>query len=219
MKHHIILFFILTTMPIFTHAQTDRFIPFERIENGRDLGGLVMQDGRRIKPYRLVRSGNLSRASDADVAILTERFALSNVYDFRFDAEVGGAQNRQIAGVSYTSLSTLPKAFIESFSSGRTDTTQIKSADVVDLLATYAFHPHRFYAPVIEKLSARIAEKGGGEAEQDFIGAMVGVSVKNFESALDLIDQHYGSLANYLAEAINFSTDEQQRLRDKYLTQ
>ena len=292
MKHHIILFFILTTMPIFTHAQTDRFIPFERIENGRDLGGLVMQDGRRIKPYRLVRSGNLSRASDADVAILTERFALSNVYDFRFDAEVGGAQNRQIAGVSYTRLSTLPKAFIESFSSGRTDTTQIKSADVVDLLATYAFHPqaqemarrlyptivmdttsqrlygdflrgvlraeggvlwhcsqgkdragwatafllaalgadrktivedfdlsNRFYAPVIEKLSARIAEKGGGEAEQDFIGAMVGVSVKTFESALDLIDQHYGSLANYLAEALNFSTDEQQRLRDKYLTQ
>ena len=83
-------------------------------------------------------------------------------------------------------------------------------------------HPdlsNRFYAPVIEKLSARIAEKGGGEAEQDFIGAMVGVSVKNFESALDLIDQHYGSLANYLAEALNFSTDEQQRLRDKYLTQ
>ena len=78
---------------------------------------------------------------------------------------------------------------------------------------------NRFYAPVIEKLSARIAEKGGGEAEQDFIGAMVGVSVKNFESAFDLIDQHYGSLANYLAEALNFSTDEQQRLRDKYLTQ
>ena len=229
--------------------------------------------------------------SDADVAILTERFALSNVYDFRFDAEVDGAQNRQIAGVSYTRLSTLPKAFIESFSSGRTDTTQIKSADVVDLLATYAFHPqaqemarrlyptivmdttsqrlygdflrgvlraeggvlwhcsqgkdragwasafllaalgadretivedfdlsNQSYARAVEAMTAKVREQGGGDEAVAFIRAMIGVSRENFEATLDMIDQKYGSLSDYIENQLGFSKEEQQQLRKKYTT-
>ena len=44
------------------HTPKDRILPFERIENGRELG-------------------------DRDVAMLKDRFQLSDVYDFRFDAE------------------------------------------------------------------------------------------------------------------------------------
>lgn len=40
------------------------------------MGGLVMQDGRTICFDRLVRSGNLSTATDADVAILKNRYQL-----------------------------------------------------------------------------------------------------------------------------------------------
>ncbi|WP_371328510.1 tyrosine-protein phosphatase [Pantoea sp. 1.19] len=38
--------------------------------NFRDLGGLVMQDGRRIRPNCLFRSGALNELSDADLALL-----------------------------------------------------------------------------------------------------------------------------------------------------
>ena len=55
-------------------AQTERTIAFEGVENGRDLGGLVMQNGKVIRTGMLVRSGNLSKATDADVAMLKERF-------------------------------------------------------------------------------------------------------------------------------------------------
>ena len=58
----------------------DRAVHFEGIENARELGGLVMQDGRTIRYGKLVRSGELSQASDADVALLKKRFALSLIH-------------------------------------------------------------------------------------------------------------------------------------------
>ena len=272
------------------HSPKDRAIPFERIENGRELGGLVMQDGRSIRWGKLVRSGNLSLASDQDVAILKDRFHLSNVYDFRFDAEAEANPDRPIDGVTVTRLSTLPQAFIAGFSSGRTDTTQIHSANVLESLAKYAFLPqaqempvklypaivmdtlsqrrygeflkgvlnakggvlwhcsqgkdragwgtafvlaalgadretivedfalsNAFYAPAVESLTERIIQMGGGESELAFIRAMVGVSVENFESTLDLIDAKYGSLGAYLENALGFTAEEQAALRNKYL--
>jgi len=123
------------------HTPKDRTIPFERIENARELGGLVMQDGRSIRWRKLVRSGNLSLASNRDAAMLTGRFRLSDVYDFRFDAEVEADPDRTMEGVTITRLSTLPQAFVDVFSSGRTDTAHIKSSNILETLAKYAFVP------------------------------------------------------------------------------
>ncbi len=69
--------------------QRERIIAFEGIENGRDMGGLVMQDGRTVRFDMLVRSGNLATATDADVAILRNQYHLSDVFDFRFDGHSG----------------------------------------------------------------------------------------------------------------------------------
>ncbi|MBR4524609.1 MAG: tyrosine-protein phosphatase [Bacteroidales bacterium] len=272
------------------HTPKDRTIPFERIENARELGGLVMQDGRSIQWGKLVRSGNLSLASDQDVAMLKDRFGLSDVYDFRFDAEVESDPDRAVDGVTITRLSTLPQAFVDVFTSGRTDTTKIQSANILETLAEYAFVPKAqeladklypaivmdtlsqrlygqflkgvlnakggvlwhcsqgkdragwatafvlaalgadrktivedfslsnvSYAPAVKALSERITQLGGGEGELAFIRAMVGVSVENFESTLDLIDARYGSLAAYLEKALGFTAEEQTALRNKLL--
>ena len=271
-------------------APIDRTIAFEGIENARELGGLQMQDGRRIRAGKLVRSAELSKASDADVALLKKRFGLTNIYDFRFEAERGKAMDREIEGVTNTWLSTLPEKFVAAFSSGRADTTVVKSRSLMETLAEYAFNPKaqemakklypaivmdttsqkRYgeflrgvlsskggalwhcsqgkdrcgwgsafvlaalgasretivedfalsnvsYAPAVEALSAKIVEKGGEEAELSFIRAMIGVSVENFESTLDLIDSRYGSLQAYLEQALGFSAEEQESLKRKYL--
>ena len=79
-----------------TSTPKDRTLSFEGIENARELGGLVMQDGRKIRSGKLVRSGELSKASDADVALLKSRFGLTDVFDFRFEAERGGKPDREI---------------------------------------------------------------------------------------------------------------------------
>ena len=44
-----------------------RKLTFEAIENARELGGLKTRDGRSVRRGALVRCGNLSRATDADV--------------------------------------------------------------------------------------------------------------------------------------------------------
>ncbi len=271
-------------------APQDRTIAFEGIENARELGGLQMQDGRTIVPGKLVRSAELSKATDSDVAILKERFALSDVFDFRFDRERSGKPDREMDGVTNTWLSTLPQAFLQAFASGRADNASAPSADLMDALAAYASNPkaqemaqklypaivmdatsqERYgtflrgvlnakggalwhcsqgkdrcgwgsafvlaalgasrktivedfalsnvsYAPLVEAMSKRIVENGGGEPELAFIRAMVGVSVENFEHTLDLIDTQYGSLQNYLEKALGFTAQEQKALQDKYL--
>ena len=119
-----------------------RVIAFEGIENGRDMGSLVMQDGRTVRFDMLVRSGNLSTATDADVAILKNRYHLTDVFDFRFNAEVAAAPDRQIDGVTYTQLSTLPKAFMEAFASGSSSSDKIDTRDLGALLMDRAFDPN-----------------------------------------------------------------------------
>lgn len=268
----------------------ERVLHFDGIENARELGGLVMQDGRTIRTGKLVRSGELSNASDADVSLLKSRFDLSDVYDFRFERERSSKPDREIDGVTNTWLSTLPQAFVDAFSSGRADTAVVQSAGLLETVASYAFNPKaqeladrlypaivmdptsqkRYgeflqgvldaeggvlwhcsqgkdrcglgsafvlaalgasretivedfalsnvsYAPAVEALSARIVEKGGTEAELRFIRSMIGVSVENFESTLDLIDAQYGSLSDYLEKALGFTARDQKILRDKLL--
>lgn len=268
----------------------DRTIAFEGIENARELGGLQMQDGRRIRAGKLVRSAELSKASDADVALLKKRFGLTDVFDFRFEAERSKAMDREIDGVKNTWLSTLPEKFVAAFASGRADTTVVQSQNLMETLSEYAFNPKaqqmaqmlypaivmdttsqkRYgeflrgvlsskggalwhcsqgkdrcgwgsafvlaalgasretivedfalsnvsYASAVEAISAKIVEKGGGEAELSFIRAMIGVSVENFESTLDLIDSRYGSLQAYLEQALGFSAEEQESMKRKYL--
>ena len=135
------LLLLLAMLSSCNHTPQDRILPFEGIENGRELGGLMMQDGRSISWGKLVRSGNLNMASDKDVALLKDRFQLTDVYDFRFDAEVAGAPDREMEGVLNTHLSTLPQALVDGFTAGRSDTTQFKVSGFMERLAEYAFNP------------------------------------------------------------------------------
>jgi len=140
MKYCLKIFFLLMISSCNQNPK-DRSIPFEGIENARQLGGLVMQDGRRIRQGKLVRSANLNEASDNDVALLKDRFQLTDVFDFRFDAEVAGAPDREMEGVRITHLSTLPQQLIDGFSAGRADTAQIQVSGFMERLAEYAFNP------------------------------------------------------------------------------
>ena len=120
-------------------AHSQRAIAFEGIENARDMGTLIMQDGQTVRTGMLVRSGCLAKATDSDVTTLKEKYYLTNVFDFRFEAEANAAPDRIIDGVSYTHLSTLPNAFIKGFSSSRPDSTKMDMRDMVAVLMRYAF--------------------------------------------------------------------------------
>ena len=135
-----IVLFAMTFSAQVAHSQ--RAIAFEEIENARDMGTLVMQDGQTVRTGMLVRSGCLAKATDSDVAVLKEKYHLTDVFDFRFEAEANAAPDRIIVGASYTHLSTLPKAFIEGFSSsGRSDSVKMDKKSMMETLMKYAFDP------------------------------------------------------------------------------
>ena len=285
-----IVLFAMTFSAQVAHSQ--RAIAFEEIENARDMGTLVMQDGQTVRTGMLVRSGCLAKATDSDVAVLKDKYHLTDVFDFRFEAEANAAPDRIIVGASYTRLSTLPKAFIEGFSSsGRSDSVKMDKKSMMETLMKYAFEPkaqtmarqlypaivtdstaqqyygeflrgvlnakggalwhcsqgkdragwasafllaalgasretivedfdlsNQSYARQAEALIAKIQGKDGSDGAVAFIRAMVGVSRENFEATLDLIDQRYGSLSGYIENQLGFSKEEQQQLKEKYLT-
>ena len=76
-------------------------IPLENLHNTRDLGGFVTKDGRKVKPYRLIRSGDLKDASENDKKVLTDRYGLNMIVDFRTALECKDRPDPEIPGVSY----------------------------------------------------------------------------------------------------------------------
>lgn len=204
----------------------ERTIAFDGIENGRDMGGLVMQDGRTIRFDMLVRSANLSEATDADVAILKNRYHLSDVFDFRFDAEAAAAPDRIIDGVSYTQLSTLPTALIAAMAAASSGSGNIDTRDMGALVINSAFNPlaqelaRQLYPAIVtdgqaqryygEFLRGVLAAKGGvlwhcsqgkdraGWASA-FVLAALGASREVIVADFDLSNQSYAAKVEALS--------------------
>ena len=198
-------------------------LSFDAIENARDLGGIKTRDGRTVRHGLLLRCGNLSRATDPDIETLRRDFHLSDIVDFRFDAEAAKDPDREIPGVRHTQLSTLSQKLIDGFSQGK-DRAGLAAAFLLGALGADRQaivddfdQSSACFAMPIAMLSGKVREMGGDQAALDFIQAMVGVSTENFERSLDLIDRKYGSLDDYIANQLGFTQEESQRLRAKYL--
>ena len=79
----------------------ERAIALEGVMNARDLGGLQMADGRTIRGGKLLRSGNLSKATAADFRHIGK---LATVVDFRTAPERGMSPDRLPQGTQYLPL-------------------------------------------------------------------------------------------------------------------
>ena len=73
------------------------------------------------------------------------------------------------------------------------------------------------YRPLVEKLCAEVEAAGGGEEEKEVVRAFMGVSVRNFSHALDVIDANWGSIPGYLEETMGIMDDDLAVLRRRYL--
>jgi protein-tyrosine phosphatase len=82
-------------------------LKFDRIANFRDMGGHTTHDGRRLAPGRLLRSGHLSDASDADLTRL-EAFGLRRVFDFRTDTDIAQEGHDRLTSTAESILLPMP---------------------------------------------------------------------------------------------------------------
>ena len=84
------------------------FISFDGIINARDIGGIALASGKKVKSRRLIRSAGLYKASDSDLLRLKEEFDLAFVADFRDKVETDREPDRAVEGAKYLSLPALP---------------------------------------------------------------------------------------------------------------
>lgn len=78
-----------------------RVIKFEGILNARELGGIALSDGRKVKNGCLIRSSRLSKMTEADKHILTNEWGLTTIVDLRNDQEISEHPDREIEGVTF----------------------------------------------------------------------------------------------------------------------
>ena len=90
-------------MRISTSGLKQQFIPVNGIINARDLGGYIIQDGRRLRDGMLIRSAHLADATDEDLQYLLS-IPISKVIDFRKDIEMNGKTDRMVPGAEYIRL-------------------------------------------------------------------------------------------------------------------
>ena len=76
-------------------------IELKGLVNTRDLGGFETVDGRKIRPGRLIRSGELYDATSEDIKKLTQQYHLKTIVDFRTETERAGRPDPDIEGVRY----------------------------------------------------------------------------------------------------------------------
>ena len=78
-----------------------RMIAFAGIINARDLGGLTTTEGKTIRKGLLLRTANLSQATEADLSKLRQDYRLSAVIDLRTAVERKERPDRIPEGVEY----------------------------------------------------------------------------------------------------------------------
>ncbi len=83
-----------------------RALPFERVPNFRDLGGLPTQDGRCVRRGLLYRSGALNDLSEGDIAKLRQ-LGIKLICDLRTDLEVHELPDVQLEGIQHWHLPIL----------------------------------------------------------------------------------------------------------------
>ena len=86
-------------------------IGLEGVSNARDLGGYVTRDGRTVQWGKLLRSANLSEATDTDLARLSKTYHVCKVIDFRSDFEQLTKQDREVPGAKAVNLPVLGNMF------------------------------------------------------------------------------------------------------------
>ena len=74
------------------------------VSNGRTLAGYRTQDGRTIRPHKLLRAGMLAKATPQDVDLLVNQEHLGMIIDLRTETEVRAGKDPLMEGVSWHNI-------------------------------------------------------------------------------------------------------------------
>jgi len=76
---------------------------------------------------------------------------------------------------------------------------------------------NEFYSDILNETIEKVLQEGGGRAEIDVVRTFIGVNVDYFMNALDIIDNEYGSMMEYLTGPICLSEEDIYKMRERLL--
>ena len=91
------------------------------LNNARELGGIVLADGRRVKRGLLLRTTRLFDATEEDLRLLRERYRLALIFDMREREEFERAPDPEIPGAKWLHAPVIDFAYLRERLSGRPD--------------------------------------------------------------------------------------------------
>ncbi len=109
---------------------TDTGIPLSTTHNTRDLGGIINENGEVIRPFAIIRSDSLNKLSAADAATLQNTYHVTNIIDFRSDAEVTAQPDANKAMFFYQHKGISPQLYyLDPNNSIKSLVSKIKNGD------------------------------------------------------------------------------------------
>lgn len=129
-------------------------VTLEGAPNTRDLGGMPTQDGRMIRPRRLVRSGMLHDITEGDAHVLQSWHQVRRVVDFRTTIERDAKPDNEalLPGVAFFDMPVLTRAEV----TGQRDGADPSASEQLRAVREYLERP-------FETMEAMYAEAALGE--------------------------------------------------------
>ena len=114
------------------------------IRNARELGGIVLRDGRRVRRGLLLRTTRLFDATEEDLARLREDYRLSLIFDMRERDEIDRAPDPELPGVRWLHTPVIDFDFIrESLGESPFDPGRTNGEEILDWMIRSAREGHR----------------------------------------------------------------------------
>ncbi len=87
--------------------ERNRSLPLRSVANARELGGYPACDGRHVRSGLLLRTAHLGDICAKDIGVLTDRYHVETVIDFRMEMEMKGFEDPAVDGVRYHHLDVI----------------------------------------------------------------------------------------------------------------
>lgn len=85
-----------------------RIIPLQGVLNARELGGIPLANGRKVKHGKIIRTGRLSNLTAEDRKLLTDKWHVTRIVDLRNNGEVGEYPDMALEGAVYQQIAIIP---------------------------------------------------------------------------------------------------------------
>ena len=93
-------------------VEADRRIFFEGISNARDIGGIITKTGESVRAGCVIRSANLSAATENDIRVLRDRYHLQLILDLRTPMAARMKPDAPVPGALYDPMPVFDDAMV-----------------------------------------------------------------------------------------------------------